>query len=64
MSAAVVTTLIPQSNDSTAAIERYQDAYRTAEAAVTFGETVKLAGIFIGGVVFCRGSCCISIRFQ
>jgi hypothetical protein len=52
MSAAVVTTLIPRSNDSTAAIERYQDAYRTAEAAVTFGETVRLAGIFVGGVVF------------
>ncbi len=52
MSAAVVTTLVPQSNDSTAAIERYQDAYRTADAAVTFGETVRLAGIFAGGAVF------------
>jgi hypothetical protein len=51
MSAAVVTTLVPESSDTTATIERYQDAYDRAEAAVAFAETVKLGGIFVGGVV-------------
>jgi hypothetical protein len=52
MSAAVVTTLVPQSSESTAAIDRYQDAYRGAETALAFGEAVRLGGIFVGGVVF------------
>lgn len=52
MNAAVVTTLVPGSSESTAAIERYEDAYRAAEKAVAFGETVRLGGIFLGGVVF------------
>ncbi|MBZ5679611.1 MAG: hypothetical protein LAO24_05865 [Acidobacteriia bacterium] len=51
MSAAVITTLIPASNDSTAAIARYSDGYRAAEAVVTFSETVRFGGIFLGGVV-------------
>ena len=55
MSAAVITTLIPESSDSTAAIKRYQDGYSAAEAVVTFGRTVKLGGIFAGGVVFVGG---------
>jgi hypothetical protein len=52
MSAAVIPTRVPEFSESTAAIERYQEAYRAAETAVTFGETVRLGGIFLGGVVF------------
>lgn len=52
MNAAVVTTLVPESSESTAAIERYEGAYRAAERAVAFGEGVRLGGIFLGGVVF------------
>jgi len=55
MSAAVITTLIPESSNSTAAIARYQDGYCAAEAAVTFGRTVTLGGIFLAGVVFVGG---------
>jgi hypothetical protein len=51
MSAAVITTFVPESSESTAAIERYERAYREAETMVTFGETVKLGGIFVGGLV-------------
>ena len=53
MSAAVLTDFA--SIDSTAAIKRYQDGYRAAEAVVTFGKTVKLGGIFTGGVIFVGG---------
>lgn len=52
MSAAVIATLVPESSEPTAAIERYEDAYRAAEKAVAFGDTVKRGGIFAGGVVF------------
>jgi hypothetical protein len=55
MSAAVVTAIDTQSNDSTAAIRRYQDGYRVADGVVTFGQTVKLGGIFVGGVIFVAG---------
>jgi hypothetical protein len=44
-----------KSNDSTAAIKRYQDSYRVADGVVTFGQSVKLAGIFVGGVIFVAG---------
>jgi divalent metal cation (Fe/Co/Zn/Cd) transporter len=55
MSAAVITAIDTQSNDSTAAIRRYQDGYRVADAVVTFGQSVKLGGIFVGGVIFVAG---------
>jgi len=55
MSAAVITAIDTQSNDSTAAIRRYQDGYRVADGVVTFGQTVKLGGIFVGGVIFVAG---------
>jgi len=55
MSAAVITTLTPESTDSTAAIRRYQDGYRVGDLVVNFGQTVKLGGIFAGGVVFVAG---------
>lgn len=51
MSAAVITTFVPESSESTAALERYQSAYRVAESVVTFGETVRLGGILLGGLV-------------
>ncbi|HLM80102.1 MAG TPA: hypothetical protein VK302_05660 [Terriglobales bacterium] len=51
MSAAVVTTLVPEFSESTIIIERYQDAYRAAEATVAFGETVRLGGVVLGGIV-------------
>jgi hypothetical protein len=53
MSAAVLTDFA--SIDSTAAIKRYQDGYRAAEAVVIFGKTVRLGGIFTGGVIFVGG---------
>jgi hypothetical protein len=55
MSATAVTAIDTQSNNSTAAIRRYQDGYRVADAVVIFGQTVKLGGIFVGGVVFVAG---------
>jgi len=55
MSAAVVTAIDTQFNDSTAAIRRYQDGYRVADTVITFGQSVKLGGIFVGGVIFVAG---------
>ncbi len=55
MSAAVITTFDTQFRDSTAAIKRYQDGYRVADAVVSFGQTVKLGGIFVGGMIFVAG---------
>lgn len=52
MSTAVVIPFAPQSADGTAVVERYQDAYRMAETATDFGETVRLGGIFLAGVIF------------
>jgi hypothetical protein len=51
MSAAVITTFIPESSESTAAIERYECAYREAENLMTFGEAVRFGGIILGGAV-------------
>jgi hypothetical protein len=55
MSVAVITRFAPESNDTPAAITRYQDGYQEAEAVITFSRTVKLGGIFLGGVVFMMG---------
>jgi hypothetical protein len=55
MSAAVITRFTLESNDTTAAITRYQDGYQEAEAVVTFSRTVKLGGIFLAGAVFMVG---------
>ena len=52
MSVAVIPTRVPEFSESTTAIERYQDAYRAAETAVAFSETVRFGGIFLGGVIF------------
>jgi hypothetical protein len=55
MADARFTTLIPESNDSAAAIRRYQDGYRVAETVVAFSQTVEFGGIFAGGVIFVGG---------
>jgi hypothetical protein len=55
MSAAVITTFTPESSDCTAAIRRYQDGYRAAEAVVMFARAVKFGGIVAAGVVFVGG---------
>jgi hypothetical protein len=52
MSNAAITTLVRESSESATAMERYQDAYGTADAATAFAETVKLGGIFVAGVAF------------
>ena len=47
--------VIPFTNDSiesTAVMERYREAYQTAERATDFAETVKLVGIFLAGLIF------------
>lgn len=47
--------VIPFTNDSvesTSVMERYREAYQTAERATDFAETVKLVGIFLAGLVF------------
>jgi len=51
MNAAVITIPTPQST-APAAVERYQDAYCTAERAVASADIVRRGGIFVGGVVF------------
>jgi len=50
MSATVI-AFVPESNESTAAIERYQNAYRAAETILSFGEIVGRGGIVLGGIV-------------
>jgi hypothetical protein len=50
MSTATVLPFAPESNESTGAIERYQQAYLVARTTTDFAETVKLGGIFLGGV--------------
>jgi hypothetical protein len=52
MSTAVVIPFAAPSTERTAAVERYQDAYRMAQTAIDFGETVRLGGIFLAGVIF------------
>ena len=51
MSTATVLSFTPESNQSTALIEKYRLAYRVSESAMAFAETVKLAGIFLAGVI-------------
>lgn len=55
MGVAVITAVTPESNDSAAAVRRYQAGYHTAEAVITFAQTVTLGGICAGGFVFTAG---------
>jgi len=52
MSTARVIPFAYDSAESTAAQERYRKAYRVAETATSFAETVRLAGIFLAGIIF------------
>jgi len=49
MSTARVIPFAQDSPESTAAVKRYRMAYRVAERATSFAETVRLAGTFIAG---------------
>ena len=55
MSVAVITSIDTQSNDSSAAIERYQDGYRAANALIEFSNTIRYGGIVLAGVILVGG---------
>jgi len=50
MSTATILPVASESNESTAAIGRYRQAYHVAQAITDFAETVRLGAIFLGGV--------------
>lgn len=52
MSTAKIILFTNDSSESTSVMERYQEAYQTAERATDFAETVKLVGIFLAGLIF------------
>ncbi len=51
MSTATILAFAPESTESKDAIERYRHAYHVAQKTTDFAETVKLGGIFVGGVL-------------
>jgi hypothetical protein len=55
MSTATVLAFGKKRVERTAAMERYEHVYRVAENTIDFGETVRLAGIFLGGVLIIAG---------
>ena len=50
MSTATIPSFTPELNESTPAIERYRQAFHAARTITDFAETMKLGGIFLGGV--------------
>ncbi|HVO81189.1 MAG TPA: hypothetical protein VMT28_10685 [Terriglobales bacterium] len=50
MSTGTILSFTPEASQSAAATERYQSAYHVAQATADFAETVRLGGIFLGGV--------------
>ena len=52
MSTAKVIPFTSDFVESTPVMERYREAYQTAERATDFAETVKLWGIFLAGLIF------------
>jgi uncharacterized membrane protein len=52
MSTAKIISFTNDSVENTSAMERYREAYQTAERATDFAETVKLVGIFLAGLIF------------
>ena len=50
MATAKIIPFAPEPCESAEVIERYRRAYRVAQHSADFAETVRLAGIFIGGV--------------
>ncbi len=55
MSTATVLSFGKERVKRTAAMERYEHVYRVAVNTNDFGETVRLAGIFVGGVLIIAG---------
>jgi hypothetical protein len=55
MNTATVLSFGKERVEPTAAMERYEHVYRVAEQTIDFGETVRLAGIFLGGVLIIAG---------
>lgn len=52
MGTARVIPFTSDSVESRSVMERYREAYQTAERATDFAETVKLVGIFLAGLIF------------
>jgi uncharacterized membrane protein len=50
MSTATAIPFTPESNESTQIVTRYRDAYHVAQTTRDFSQSVKLGGIFLGGV--------------
>ncbi len=55
MSSATVLSFSVGGNEAKAETARYEHLYRVAETTIDFAETVKLAGIFVGGVLIIAG---------
>jgi len=51
MSTAKIIPFAPESAESRAPVQRYRHLYRMAGRTIEFGETVKLVGIVVGGVL-------------
>ncbi|HVO63809.1 MAG TPA: hypothetical protein VMT53_22995 [Terriglobales bacterium] len=62
MSSATVLSFSASGNESKALMARYEHLYRVAEATIDFAETVRLAGIFVGGVLIVAGIVAYQIR--
>ncbi len=56
MSTPKIIPFAPQSPEGQAALERYQRLYRAAGKTIEFGETVRLGGIVVGGVLVVAAS--------
>ncbi len=52
MASAVIIPFAPEASESAAARKRYEGAYRVAERTISFGETVRLGGLFLAGVTW------------
>ncbi|MBZ5650026.1 MAG: hypothetical protein LAO18_06035 [Acidobacteriia bacterium] len=52
MSTARVIPFTSDSVENIPVVERYREAYQTAEEVTGFAETVKLCGIFLAGLIF------------
>ena len=51
MSTARVIPFTSDSLESTAVMERYRKAYRTAERVIDFAENIRLSGTFLAGLI-------------
>ncbi len=55
MSTATVLSFAPGREDATAAMARYEHLYQVAEKVIDFGNTIRLSGIFLGGMLIISG---------